>query len=66
MGNRLEEQLAAIKYYRTIQSTREGRDIGEEEAAKRFIQNYAEEYARIWYEGISREDLRIKLFYRER
>ncbi len=62
MSNRIEDEIEAIEYYRILQLTREGKDIGIDEATERFIDKYAEKYAEIWYDGISREELRTKLF----
>ena len=59
----IQQEVQAIKDYRTRISTMTGRDIGIDEAGELFTKRYAERYREIWYDGISQEDIRIKLFY---
>jgi len=59
----IEQEVETIKYFRMRMTTMTGRDVGIEEAGELFTRSYAEKYREIWYDGISQEDIRIKLFY---
>lgn len=59
----IQKEVMLMKYYRMRVASLTGEDIGRDEAAKQFTEQYAKRYEEVYSEGISQEDLRIKLFY---
>jgi len=65
MGERQAEQIRLIYDYKYMKSKEEGKDIGNERAAKEFIVLYAKRFAEVYYESITHEELFKKVFQSE-
>ena len=59
----IQKEVMLMNYYRMRVASLTGEDLGRAEAAKQFTEQYAKRYEEVYSEGISQEDLRIKLFY---
>lgn len=63
MENRLELQIYMIEYFRELKSDKENLYMTIDEAAMKFVEDgYATKYNEVYYHGITREELRDKLF----
>ncbi len=59
----LEDEVNAIKHFRMIKMARGNNNyVSLDAAAEEFVEKYAEEYSKIWYDGIRTEEIRLRLF----
>lgn len=61
--DRFEDEIELIKYFRVIRSQRDRKLIDIDTALETFVsEGYAEKYSNVWYDGISQNELKDKLF----
>jgi hypothetical protein len=65
MGDRQAEQIRLIYDYKYMKSKEEGKNIGNERAAKEFIAQYAKRFCEVYQEDLTHEELFMKVFQTE-
>lgn len=59
--DKIQQEVDMIRHYR-LSKFREGEALSPNEAANSFIDKYAVRYSDVWYDGITSDELKEKLF----
>lgn len=62
MSTYLEDEVNAMKHFRILEMGRKNRYVSPDNATQKFVEKYAQEYEKIWYDGIRQEEIRLRLF----